>query len=309
MERQDCPTITLVTPSYNQAAYLETAIQSVLSQDYPNLEYVIVDGGSTDGSLDIIKKYEDRLSSWISEPDDGQTDAIIKGFNRATGDILNWLNSDDVLMPGALHAVAEAYNALQADMIVGEDVHFIKSPSVPLKHFKPTGYVFPDCLRFWDGRFQYHQPCTFFSREAYEKAGGLNAALHFAMDYDLYCRILRLPDVKVAYLPQAISGFRLHPASKTATRKLQFLEELRCSSQSYWHAAGLDLTVEAPSMDAYSAECLVHQSVEALRHRQFSDAWRAAELGMRLKPFRFLRYAAGKAAGSMPWKKAAQCRS
>src|SRR5688500_5767577 len=103
------PLVTIVTPSFNQAPYLEATIQSVLSQNYPNLEYIIVDGGSTDGSVEIIKRYSGRLAYWVSEPDGGQAEAINKGVARSTGSLVGWLNSDDLLLPGALRRLAEAH--------------------------------------------------------------------------------------------------------------------------------------------------------------------------------------------------------
>jgi glycosyltransferase involved in cell wall biosynthesis len=285
------PRISIITPSLNQARFLEETIASVLSQGYPNLEYFIIDGGSTDGSVEIIRRYEEKLTGWVSEPDQGQSDAIIKGFARAGGDIMNWINSDDALMPGALRFVAKAFMASRADLIVGGDVHYKDSLATPVGQFRPSGYAYPDCLRFWNGRFRYHQPCTFFRRETYEKAGGLNKALHYVMDYDLYCRMLRLPGSRVVYIPAVLSKFRLHEAAKTATQKRAFLEEQRAVSQAHWTNAGFVRAAEAAAMDAYTAECLFHQASDELRRGRFGAARRSAAAGLRARPFHFLRYA------------------
>jgi glycosyltransferase involved in cell wall biosynthesis len=264
------PRITLVTPSFNQAAYLEATISSVLSQDYPALEYFVVDGGSTDGSLDILRRYGDRLAWWTSEPDAGQTDAILKGYSRATGELMNWLNSDDLLRPGALAAVAHAYSSTRSDIIVGRDRHFTQDPENPSHLFEPRGYEYPACLRFWNGAFRYHQPCTFFTRDAYTRAGGLDPSLHFAMDYDLYCRMLALDGVKVGVIETELSAFRLHPLAKTSRAKASFLREMRAVSRRYWPATWSE--AERRAMDAYSAECAVSQAAEAVRGRHWGKA-------------------------------------
>ncbi len=276
------PRITLVTPSYNQGRYLEAALISVLAQNYPNLEYFVVDGGSTDDSVAILSRYTDCLSWWVSEPDAGQSDAIIKGFSRATGEILNWLNADDLLRPGALQAVARAWRDTSAEVIAGGDRQFRDDPEQPVSHFRPEGYQYPDCLRFWSGRFRYHQPCTFFSHTLYLRVGGLDQDLHYVMDYDLYCRMLADPACRVTYLDKELSAFRLHNAAKTSRAKAAFLTELRQVSQRYWLTAGLEHD-ERRAMDRYSAECALFQGVEAARRRDWrrlgaacAAAWRYA---------------------------------
>jgi len=265
------PRISLVTPSFNQGRFLEATLRSVLEQNYPNLEYIVVDGGSTDDSVAILGRYSDRLTWWVSEQDGGQTDAIRKGFSRATGEILNWLNSDDLLRSGALRAVAEAYSATGAEMIVGRDDMFRTDPDVPVARFVPSGYAFPDCLRFWDGSFRYHQPPTFFTRGLYRRAGGLDASLRYAMDYDLYCRMLALPETRVHYLDAVLAGFRIHSGAKTSRFKEAVLRELREGSQRYWPTEWRTSGVRR-QMDRYCAECAVFQMAEALRDNSWGTA-------------------------------------
>lgn len=186
---QPWPKISIITPSYNQARFIEKTIRSVLLQGYPNLEYIIVDGGSTDGSIDIIKKYEKWLAYWASEPDRGQSDAINKGFQRATGEIYAWLNSDDYLLKDALENVALAYSAspraggwfgtcLQVD--TDGNTLFTASPN----------RLDADGLADWNENMVI-QPACFFSQKAWQKCGPLDEDLHYTMDFDLWLKIAK----------------------------------------------------------------------------------------------------------------------
>jgi len=206
----DYPLVSIVTPSFNQARYLEAAIQSVLSQDYPRLEYLIVDGGSTDGSVDIIKKYQNRLAWWVSEPDKGQTDALNKGFARAKGEILAWLNSDDTYEPGA---VAAAVKFLQAHPEVGMvygDANYINEDGRVIGKF-PAAQT--DLRRLRQGYVHIPQQASFFRGNMWREVGPLDPSFYFAMDYDLWVRLAARSKLK--YMPQTWANFRLHTAGKT----------------------------------------------------------------------------------------------
>lgn len=294
----DWPKITLVTPSFNQGQFLEATLDSVLGQGYPNLEYRVIDGGSTDASVGILERYSKHLDFWVSEPDAGQADALIKGFRTASGDLMNWINSDDLLRPGALFAVAEAWMQEPTDLIVGEDIQFQTTPEAPVGHFFPAGYRYPECLRFWDDSFRYHQPPTFFSRRAYEAVGGLSRDLHYVMDYDLYCRMLRLPSVAVRYLDRVLSAFRLHAAAKTTHAKARFLLELRGVSRPNWPSAW-SVAAESAAMDRYSAECSVFQAAESLRGGHYGIAATALMSALRYAPMHAANLAAQRV-----WKRA-----
>ena len=205
------PLVSIITPSFNQSRYLEATIQSVLSQDHPRIEYILVDGGSTDGSLDLIKKYSDRLAWWVSEKDRGQTDAINKGFARATGDILAWINSDDTYEPGA---VTTAVKTLQAHPEVGmvyADCNYINEEGRVIGRF-PAART--DRSRLRNGYVHIPQQTTFFRSGLWRQLGPLDPSFYFAMDYDLWTRIAAKAPVK--YLSgQTWANFRIHTNSKT----------------------------------------------------------------------------------------------
>jgi len=214
------PSVSIITPSYNQAAYLEHAIRSVLSQDYSPIEYILMDGGSTDGSLEIIQKYAARFDWWVSEPDQGQADAINKGLKRARGEIVAWLNSDDLYLPGAVSA---AVRALQEDpeagMVYGDAIT-IDAQGCPLKMLR-----FPDWgLEEFIGFRIICQPAVFMRRAALERAGWLDTFYHYMLDHQLWVRIAE--NSRVRHIPQVWAAARHHPGAKNVAQPLEFSREI-----------------------------------------------------------------------------------
>lgn len=204
------PLVSIITPSLNQARYLEATIQSVLSQDYPHIEYLIVDGGSKDGTVEIIKKYESKLAWWVSERDKGQTDAINKGFARATGEILAWLNSDDTYEPGAVSAAVRYLQAHpEAGMVYG-DCNFIDEQGRVIGKFASAQTSY---RRLRQGYAHIPQQTMFFRADLWKRVGPLDPSFYFAMDYDLWTRIAARSEIK--YVPQTWGNFRLHTSGKT----------------------------------------------------------------------------------------------
>lgn len=207
------PCISVITPSYNQAQFVEEAVRSVLLQGYPNLEYLVMDGGSTDGSVDILRRYESHFDYWISTRDGGHAPALVAGFRRATGQILGFVNSDDVLLPGALAAVARHFaRHPEAELIVGKSVLYDSASCIT--------YVVPglapsfNSLLFW-GSGGFNQPASFWKRAALFEAGIFDESLRFSFDYDMYLRLTRRrPAQRVNHY---LAAFRMHPASKTLT--------------------------------------------------------------------------------------------
>lgn len=216
----DFPRITVVTPSFNQAAYLERTIRSVLDQGYPNLEYIIVDGGSTDGSVDIIRHYADRLAFWVSEPDRGQTDAINKGLRRATGDWVAWQNSDDIYYPGAFHdlAVAAARHP-SAGLIIG-DMMLIDEHDRPLRDIR---YVKPSYKALLAEGMLLANQATFWSRGLQEKLGLLDEAYHCSFDYEWFLRLAQ--HAEGIHVGRFWGALRLHGETKTSLLTQRFQEE------------------------------------------------------------------------------------
>lgn len=213
------PLVSIVTPSFNQAQYLEQTLRSVLEQDYPRIEYIVIDGASTDGSVDLIRKYQDRLAYWVSEKDSGQAEAINKGLARATGDIVAWINSDDFYFPGAIASVVKAFESHpEAGLIYGDTVavdekgEFIHFP-------KYAQWDLEDLLTF----NIIGQPAVFMRRDVLLEAGFLDPSFHFLLDHQLWIRLAsRAPTM---YVPERWAAGRFHEFAKNVAQAAKFGEE------------------------------------------------------------------------------------
>lgn len=210
------PLVSIVTPSFNQAAFLEDAIRSVLAQDYPAIEYLVVDGGSTDGSVEIIRRYAPRLAWWISEADRGQAEAIGKGLERARGEIVAWLNSDDLYLPGAVgQAVAALQAHPQAGLVYGNALT-IDGQGRPINRL-----VFPEWGLEELASFRVIcQPAVFARRAALEGVGGLDRTYHYLMDHQAWLRIATI--APLIHRPAFWAAARFHPAAKNVARAAEF---------------------------------------------------------------------------------------
>ncbi|NTU78068.1 MAG: glycosyltransferase [Chloroflexales bacterium] len=218
------PLISIVTPSYNQASYLEETIRSVLLQGYPNLEYIVMDGGSTDGSVEILQRYAPWLSYWQSCKDGGQSMAIAEGFDRAQGSILAWINSDDRYQPGALARVAQFFSANPRVIFGNGDVHIIDAESrisSRLNAVRPVPTITANL-----GAHCWAQQGSFWQSDAYRRIGGLDRSLRFCMDRDLFLRLTRSGPARRIPGPP-LGDFRLHEEAKTARWDAVFREEDR----------------------------------------------------------------------------------
>lgn len=204
------PKISIVTASYNQGQFIEETILSVLNQNYPNLEYIVIDGGSTDNSLEIIKKYQQYFTYWVSEKDNGQANAINKGLKLCTGDIFNWLNSDDYLEPGAFQKIAAAFADEQVQMVAGK----VRNFSTAAEEIIPNQNLSAKGLMCWEYGVKFVQPGVWMRRALIEQVGGIDEKFHYAFDWDLYIRYLyHFSNVKE--LDDLLVNFRLHENSKT----------------------------------------------------------------------------------------------
>lgn len=216
MNLPELPLVTIVTPSYQQAHYLEQAISSVLDQDYPNLEYFVMDGGSADGSREIIERYANRLAGWVSERDAGQAEAINKGLSRATGEIVAWLNSDDYYLPGALRRAVKALQEHPSAGLVYGNVFSVdgRGRAFNLQTFRP--YSLEDLMVF---RI-ISQPAVFMRRSILAQAGLLDPSYHLLLDHQLWLRMACL--APLVYIPEALAAARYHPKAKNLARAADF---------------------------------------------------------------------------------------
>lgn len=214
------PRLTVVTPSYSQASYLERTIRSVLLQGYPNLEYIVIDGGSTDGSVEIIRKYERWITFWVSGPDHGQADAINKGLKRATGDWLAWQNSDDIFYPGAFAAVAmRSLSRPDADLIIG-NINLIGEDDRVLTDLRFVRPTFKALLA--EGMVLTNQ-AAFWRRSLHEQIGWLNEEMVCAFDYEWFLRVLE--QKRADHVDRVLGGFRIHRQTKSTLISARCREE------------------------------------------------------------------------------------
>ena len=209
------PKITIITPTFNQGKFIEKSILSVLNQNYPNLEYIIIDGGSSDDTLDIIKKYENRITFWISEKDNGQSHAINKGLQKSSGDIINWLNSDDFLEEGALFFIAECFKNQTTNVVAGYS-SYVNENGVAIENMTFRTFINKDDIFSTLSNTSLNQPSTFFRKQVFDKITPLNEALHYNMDLFMWLRYLVLYKLETIYLTdKKLSIISYHTKAKT----------------------------------------------------------------------------------------------
>ena len=227
------PKISIVSPSFNQGKFIKANIRSVLDQKYPDVEHIIIDGGSTDTTVEILKQYPHL--KWVSEPDRGQTHALNKGFKMATGEIIGWLNSDDTYCPDVFHTIAEKFSNPN-EMILCGDGFETGEHDERLRPLR-SRYCTPEILiQYWNWQYEFLQPSFFFRRKIFEEAGYLDESLHYVMDYEFFIRLgLRY---QFHYLPMPIANLRLHGQSKTGTNVQKvipgYIKEMHEVSRRFW---------------------------------------------------------------------------
>jgi glycosyltransferase involved in cell wall biosynthesis len=217
----ETPLVTIVTPSYNQVRYLEATLRSVLEQDYPRIEYLVVDGASSDGSVEVIRRYADRLDWWVSEKDSGQSEAINKGLRRARGEFVGWLNSDDVYLPGAISAAVKAFESHPEAGLIYGDALAIDTDGKPFNLMRARQYTLADLMAF----HIICQPAAFMRRSVLEAVDYLDPAYQLLMDNLLWmCMAQKAP---IVYVPQTWAGARYHDQAKNRTRGAGYGREAR----------------------------------------------------------------------------------
>lgn len=234
VEGQQLPKLTVITPSFNQGQFLEETIRSVLAQGYPALEYIVLDGGSTDNTTDILSHYDHVITHWQSGPDKGQADAINRGFAMASGSVLAWLNSDDVYLPGTLLTVGQQFALRPASQLIYGEGWYIDEDS---NRLEPCRFVRRNFSRTYIiNRDPILQPAAFWRQELWQAAGPLNTNLNWVFDWEWFIRAYGLAEF--TYLPQFLASYRIQPAAKTRTGGLARQQEHGSVTRQYggiWH--------------------------------------------------------------------------
>lgn len=222
--------ISIIVPSFQQGAFIEETIRSILVQTGVAVELIVIDGGSTDATLDILRKYESQIAYSISEPDRGQADAINKGLRRATGDVITWFGADDIYADGIFAAVHEAWKKSPRAIYAAPVANFYARGRETL--LRPHDLSLANVVQYWQRRSLWHDPGLFWSRAVVETVGELDASLHYAFDYDYITRALQHFDVE--YIDRVAAGFRLHRRSKSIAHSESMMKETAAVSQRYW---------------------------------------------------------------------------
>ena len=272
------PLVTIVTPSFNQRQFIEATIRSVLDQDYPAIEYIVMDGGSTDGTLDILRRYDDRLT-WVSAADRGQADAINRGWRRGSGEILAWLNSDDTYLPGAVSAAVAGLNAHPEAVGVYGDCDYIDEHGRAIDAHSSAAFDYAALVR--TALTPIAQPTAFLRRSAVEAIGYLDADLSMVLDLDLWLRVGLLGPL--VYLPLRLACFREHVSSKTVAQQSQAAPEILATYRRLFARADLPPAIRALEAEAMSGARIMAgnsllmsgQLCQARRYAR-DGLWRAA---------------------------------
>ena len=230
------PRITIVTPAYNAGPLIEETIRSVLLQGYPDLEYIVIDGASTDESVEIIRRYEPWLAYWVSEPDRGQAHAINKGFAKCTGALMGWINADDLLLPVAAKHLARAFRQKPNAILLGDVINFYELHGGFSRLICPRNVSFETIVEPWRYKMVWHQPGLYVPRHLYEQVGRLDESLQYTFDRDWLCRLLQAGSIY--YVHQPLAKFRYHETTKTVAEAPNWLPEELAVSQRYWDKVG-----------------------------------------------------------------------
>jgi glycosyltransferase involved in cell wall biosynthesis len=284
------PLVSIVIPSYNQGEYIEETIRSIVMQRYPNFEIIVIDGGSTDSTLEVIRRCEPWLTHWVSEKDSGQANAINKGLAVARGEIVTWLNSDDLLLPGAFDQLARAY-ARNADTFFISPVEHFLDGTDKSRVFVPENVTHRNLVEFWTRRAVWNDPGTFYTRAVLDRIGFVDESYRYAFDYDFILRATR--SFEPTQLPRPTTRFRVHSQSKTISEGEKFIYETARVSKTYW--GGLGGRVNRRGFERYFAVWMFRSGILNAR-RDPSAAldyfWQGFRTHMLLSPFWFLQWGA-----------------